>query len=394
MTTEEKTLLAVLAIAAVLVPITLGAALDWPAWSWLLLTIPLLGIVGLVVRSIQRRVQYELPLRPYSAPSLQMEQQDSGQQTPVGALALPSAVAGYDFHFSATVYWRPARGSRTEHANLGTLAVEAILDRAKAITVAEQLSDVEVVRHRLASELGPVRRDTTGVVEAWADDVQLTLSEADQQRLYKFLEVRKNEALWEYERNYESRKRDYLRDEVLNSTGSAVTWWLVQKGNDVEDTVRLLGSLAQLSAAANDTEVSERFRHLVPTPVPAGQFPFDPIAGDQQISNGSFHDGSCQTTRFPWVGLAAGLSLDVSPVARQWIASINTLHHDDEQRALFVHRLTIMIENSGEPDVAQEIRQHFDAPAPDEEPAGLAGLDGDSPDRPAPDVEPADPDPR
>ncbi len=72
MTTEEKSLLAVLAIVAVLVPITLGAVLDWPAWSWLLFTIPLLGVVGLVVRSIQRRVQYELPLQPYSAPSLRV----------------------------------------------------------------------------------------------------------------------------------------------------------------------------------------------------------------------------------------------------------------------------------------------------------------------------------
>jgi hypothetical protein len=379
-TTEEKSLLAVLAIVAVLVPMTLGAALDWPAWSWLLLTIALLGVVGLVVRSIQRRVQYELPLQPYSAPSLRAEQQDSGQQTPVDALALPSAAPGYDFHFSATAYWRPARGSKTEHANLGILAVEAILVRAKEITVAEQPSDVEVVRHRLASELGTVRRDTTGAVEAWADDVQLTLSEADQQRLRKFLEVRKNEALWEYERNYESRKRAYLRDEVMKSTGSAVIWWLVQKDNDVEDTVRLLGSLAQLSAAANDAEVPELFRHLVPTPVPAGQLSFDALAGDQQIPNGSFHDGSRQTTGFPWAGFVAGGFSDVSPAARLLIASINTLYPDDEQRAHLAYRFANVIEKSGNPDMAQEIQQHFDAPETDKEPADVSEPDGKLPD--------------
>jgi hypothetical protein len=379
-TTEEKSLLAVLAIVAVLVPMALGAALDWPAWSWLLLTIAPLGVVGLVLRSIQRRVQYELPSQPYSVPSLRVEQQDSGQQTPVDALALPSAAAGYDFYFSATAYWRPARGSKIEHANLGILAVEAILVRAKEITVAEQPSDVEVVRHRLASELGTVRRDTTGAVEAWADDVQLTLSEADQQRLRRFLEVRKNEALWKYERNYESRKRAYLRDEVMKSTGSAVIWWLVQKDNDVEDTVRLLGSLAQLSAAANDAEVPELFRHLVPTAVPAGQLSFDGLAGDQQSPNGSFHDASRQTTGFPWAGFVAEGFSDVSPAARLLIASINTLYPDDEQRAHLAYRFANVIEKSGKPDMAQEIQQHFDAPATDKEPADLSERGGELPD--------------
>jgi fatty acid desaturase len=64
MTTEEKTLLAVLTIAAVLVPVALGAALGWPAWSRLLLAVPLLGALGLVARNIQRRVRYELSLSP------------------------------------------------------------------------------------------------------------------------------------------------------------------------------------------------------------------------------------------------------------------------------------------------------------------------------------------
>ncbi|MGH3870444.1 MAG: hypothetical protein ACRDSR_02850 [Pseudonocardiaceae bacterium] len=53
----------------------------------------------------------------------------------------------------------------------------------------------------------------------------------------------------EHEHDHERRKRDYLRDDVLQNTGSAITWWLARKDNDVEDTVRLIGALAQLSAA-------------------------------------------------------------------------------------------------------------------------------------------------
>lgn len=387
MTTEEKNLLAGLAIAAVLVPITLGAALDWPTWSWLLLTVPLLGVLGLVARSIQRRVRHELPSQPYVIPSLPAEQKDSAQQMPIGPLTLPSAVGGYGFRFSATVCWRSAK-SRTGHANLGTLAVDAILTRARTTTAAEHPNDVDVVQHQLASELGTVRRDTSGVVETWADDVQLTLSEADQQRLHKFSEIFKNERLWEYERNYERRKRDYLRNDVMKSTGSAVIWRLAQKDNDVEDAVRLIGPLAQLSAAANGKEVHELFRHLVPTPVPASQFPYDSSAGDPQIPNGSFREGSNHTIGFPWAGLAGGEFSDVHPVSRMLIAAINTLYSDDEQRALLARRFTMLTENSEVPDVAREIQRHFDASTTDKEPADLSEPDEDLSDEPTPDAEP------
>jgi hypothetical protein len=388
MTTEEKTLLSVLAIAAVLVPITLGAAFDWPAWSWLLLTVPLLGVVGLVVRNIYRRMQYELPSQPYVEPSLPVEQQDPGRQTPVGDLTLPSASTGYDFHFSATVYWRPTRGLKTAHANLGKLAVDAILVRARAITAAEQQKDVDIVQHRLASELGTVRRDTTGMVEAWADHVQLTLSEVDQQRLRKFLELCKNEHLWEYERNYERRKLAYLRDEVMKDTGSAVIWCLVQKDNDVEDTVRLLGPLAQLSAAVNNIEVPELFRHLVPTPVPPGQLSFNSLAGDRQVLNGSF-DGSRQTTGFPGTGLAAGPFSDVSPVTRQWGALMDTLSVPDEERHLFTRYFAQLIDKFGGSDAAQEIHRHCDTSGTDKEPVHVTTPDDDLPGKLVPDVEPA-----
>ena len=273
MTAEEKTSLAVLTIAVVLVPVVLGAALGWPVWSWLLLAVPLLGVVVLVARNIQRRVQQDL-LRPlHATPPGHVEQQDQAPHTPVPEMELPSAVADYVFRFSATAYWRLARGSKMQHTNLGALARGAIIDRAKTITAAEQPDKVDIVQHRLASALGAVQPDATGGVEAWADHVQLTLPEADQERLRKYSNLRKDDELGEYERNHERRKRAYLGDDVLKSTGSAVTWWLAQRDNDVEDTVRLIGALAQLSAAANDREVPELFRHLIPTPAASDRLP-------------------------------------------------------------------------------------------------------------------------
>jgi hypothetical protein len=113
MTTEEKTLLALLTLAAVSVPAALGAALDWPTWSWLLLAVVLLCAPGLVARNIQRRVQQEWLLQPDTAALAQVEQRDPAQQTLVADIPLPSGVAGYDFHFSATVYRRSTRGSET-----------------------------------------------------------------------------------------------------------------------------------------------------------------------------------------------------------------------------------------------------------------------------------------
>ncbi|MGH3870440.1 MAG: hypothetical protein ACRDSR_02830 [Pseudonocardiaceae bacterium] len=379
MTTEEKTLLAVLTLAAVLVPVGFSAALDWPKWSWLLLTVPLLGAVGLVVKNIMFRVQQEKLWQPYAAPA-GVEQQEQARQTQIPDVTLPTAVDGYDFHFSATAYWRPTRGSRTQHTNLSDVASGAIVDRAKTIIAMEQPNRVDVVQYQLASALGAVHRDASTGVETWADHVQLTLSEADQERLRRYSDASKNKDLWEHEHDHERRKRDYLRDDVLQSTGSAITWWLARKDNDVEDTVRLIGALAQLSAAVHDREVPERFRHLVPIPATAGRLHVESLDGEQRFPNGSLH---------PWSGLPAGQFSDVTPVASQWHAFMDTLPNfgDEHERALLTRHFSRLLEKVKKPDAAQEIRRHCDAPTTDQEPAHLPEPDADPLDRPVPEVQ-------
>lgn len=362
MTPEEKTLLAVLTTAAVLVPIALGAALGWPAWSWLFLAVPLLGALGLVARNIRRRVREELP-RQQAALPVPEEQQPEAWQTTIPDTRLPSAVADYNFHFSATAYWRPVEGSTIQHANPGALAIDAIVGRAQAITAKEQPNNVDVLRYRLERELGTVWPDRSGVVKAWAEHIQLTLSEADQERLRRYSEVRKDEGLWECERNHEIHKRDYL-SEVLKNMGSTVTWWLARKDDDVEDTVRLLDPLALLCAVANHAEVPK----LVP--------------------NGSFPEGNRQITWFPSTGLVAAPFSDARPVVSRVGALMDTLNIVDDSRALFARYVTLLFERFGKPDEAQEIQRHFDAPATDQEPAELPKPDDESPDEPAFDGEP------
>lgn len=373
MTAEEKTLLAILTLAAVLVPVAFGTVLGWPVWSWLLLAAPLLSILGLVTRNILRRVQQEPLQPPHAAPPVRLEQQD---QALVPEVTLRSALDDYPFHFSATVHWR-TRGSKKQHTNPGALAKNAIIARAKTLTAAEHPNEIGVVQHRLASELAAVQPLASGGVEAWADNVQLTLSEADQEQLRKLSDLRKDDDLGERELNHERRKRDYLRDEVFTSTGSAVTWRLAQKDNDVEDTVRLIGELAQLSVAVNDREVVPGLlRHLLPTPARS-----EPAS----LGNGSCLDGSHPTIRCPLVGLPAGPFSGVSPVALGYRALMDAAGFDDNPPVLLASRIAWLFDKFEKPDAAQEIQRCFVAPATDVEPAGHPTPDGELPDKPVPD---------
>ncbi|MGH3428724.1 MAG: hypothetical protein ACRDQZ_14345, partial [Mycobacteriales bacterium] len=259
--------------------------------------------------------------------------------TPID-VPLPSVVPDYAFHFSAAAYWCPVEGSAIQHADPGELAAHAIIDRAWAITVVEQPGNVDILKHRLASELGMVRPDGSGGVEVWADQVQLTLSDAAREQLRRGSDLRKDDALWELELARERRKRNYLSD-VLKSPGSAVTWLLVRKEDDVEKTVDLIDKLAQLCAVANHAEVPA----LVP--------------------NGSSHNGSLPTTWFPSAGLAATPFSDARPVVSRAGALMDSLDVVGDGRALCARGLAQLIKNIGKPDEAQDIQRLFDAAATD-----------------------------
>jgi hypothetical protein len=179
-------------------------------------------------------------------------------------LRLRSAADGYDFRFSATVRWREsANMSPAGHSDLAAVARSAIIRRAADLVADRDPEEVALVEAELAGALGVRLPDASGMLEAWAGDVALTLSDADSERMRRIIEIRKDEQVWESEREYEKQRRAYLGDDVLKSAGSAVVWALSRKEDAIERAVNLIGPLALLSAAANDTNVAPVFRHLV-----------------------------------------------------------------------------------------------------------------------------------
>ena len=68
-------------------------------------------------------------------------------------------------------------------------------------------------------------------------------------------ELRKHERIWEQERRMEVNMRRYLSEDVLSDTGSAIVWWLARHPDQIEESVQMIGALAQLTAAANSKEI-------------------------------------------------------------------------------------------------------------------------------------------
>ena len=288
MNREDKILVALLCAVAVLVPLSIGFGLHWPIWQTVLLILFLLLVVFFVARRIEfQRSQQRLrdSVTQPAAPLPQQQEPAPGPSqpayptVPINAMSLASAQPDYRFVFSCTVHWHPTSSVvGPPHANLSALASNAIIGRAYEITRLEQPGDFEIAQHKLNAELGRVLPDRTGQVETWAVAVSLALPRSDLERLHKLSEVRKNEQVWEHERNHERNKRAYLTEDVLKTPGSAIVWWLSRDFSQVRETVALIGTLAQLSAAANDTEVPELFRPMVEgspkVAVPPG---FDPL---------------------------------------------------------------------------------------------------------------------
>jgi hypothetical protein len=271
---EDTVLFGVLTVGCFVVPIALGVTLDWPVAVWVLLVFVALLATGLGVRHVRFRRQQELLLAQEEQEPEQRavieEPVDEGRR--MAGVPLPCAEPGYRFVFSATVFWRPAPNPvGMRHTNPEALALESIRARAGQITADQTPGDHLAVGYQLAAALGTVLPDGSGQVVAWATDVDLSISDDDDARLRKMTELRKHEQVWEHERGLERTMRAYLRDEVLDSPGSAVVWWLARHPDQVEDTARLIGPLAQLSAAAHGTPVHELFRDLVPQQMTAQQ---------------------------------------------------------------------------------------------------------------------------
>ncbi|MEV0556374.1 hypothetical protein AB0I27_23330 [Streptomyces sp. NPDC050597] len=342
-----------------LVLVILGLSVGWPLWAW-----PAAAALLLVISLVTHRALVSEPeafpreFRP--DPDLQFPEPQRQEQH-IAHVALPSSVADYDFSFSATVRWLvPETVEDAPYINPAGLAVDAVLQRARAVTAEQPPNRSAFVQHQLDGALGMMCSDSSGRIMAMAQDVSLNLPEVDRERLAKLSNVRKDEDVWEHERNYERSKRAYLGDDVLKDTGTAVVWWLSRNDKEVEGAVDRIGLLAQLSAAANNESIAPVFEHLVSPPaapyadVHAGphsppEWEQPPDSGTPTPSNSAGPDSSLDAF-LAWFGFAPA----------------------DPDLDLFAERLIVLARAHGKSDVVDEIQRRF-GPVRPEETDGVEG---------------------
>jgi hypothetical protein len=286
------------------------------------------------------------------------------QEMRVMNVLLPSAEKDYDFLFSATVRWvilDPPAGAYP--VNPDGLAVDAVIARAREVAAQEPPARCSLAQHRLNGVLAAMEPDPKGRVLAMAEEVSLALCDLDLERLTKLSGVRKDEAVWEHERNHERNKRAYLGDDVLRNPGSAVVWWLSKNEEQIEDAVNRIGTLAQLSAAANNGDVDGPFRRFVP--------------GLQATSA----EGGAPQEFAP---LANGHPRPESPLDTTLDEFLHSMmkyfgfRPDDPELLHCAHRLADAARAAGRTEKSDEIRRHFDASAADDD--DQAPVDGSIPD--------------
>ncbi|MFD6435476.1 hypothetical protein [Streptomyces venezuelae] len=331
-----------------LILVILGLSAGWSSWAW-----PAMAALLLVIALVTHKVLGEGagPSTPYIPPDpdepLPAPQR---QEQRVTYVALPSSVADYDFSFSATVRWTLLdTPDGAPHINPAGLAIDAVLQRARSVTAQQTPHQAAFVQHQLDGALGTMRADATGRLLAMAHDVSLQLPDVDRERLAKLSNVRKDEDVWEHERNYERSKRAYLGDDVLKDTGSAVVWWLSRNEEKVEGAVDRIGLLARLSAAANNERVAPAFEHLLQPTTPS----FAAAAPDGGTHSTATWEPESDTS---WSALPDDEAPD-SPLDS--LLSWFGFSDDDEELELFTQRFINLARAHGKEEVVADVRRRF-----------------------------------
>ncbi|OIV35757.1 hypothetical protein BIV57_19995 [Mangrovactinospora gilvigrisea] len=346
-----------------LVAVICGLLAHFAPWTWGAAGVTALLVPVVILRLTAPRAALIPPDRQL-CPDLPIPPQEKWERRLVD-VRLASAWDDYAFLFSATVQWRPFDAAPDDRSvNPGGIAVGEVLARAQLITAATEPGDYALAQHQLDAALARMEPDAAGSVDAMATDVVLRLVDADRQRLESLADVRKKEAVWEHRRKYELNQRAYLGGDVLKDTGSAVVWWLARNEDRIEKVVDDIGLLAHLTAAANNEDVPERFRH------PAGQSdtPDTSARWDPAAPPGS-HNG------FSLPGWAAdgfrGAARDEIGAVEDLFAS-SGFEPGHPSRPLIARQIAQALATSGNAAAAARIREYYD---PDPEPKSEPGAD-------------------
>ncbi|MFE0949135.1 hypothetical protein [Streptomyces mutabilis] len=345
MTTARKTTTVFLTVLCGLLLTIVSLVQRWPGWTWPALAVLLLVVpAGFFRMASQRRG----PVPPSFEEQLTAAPVER-TECRVNGVALPSLWDDYHFVFSATVRWYLADGpGRGTVLNPAGLAVDAIIGRARAIAEKREPGHASLLQHELGGALSRMHPDSTGHLRAMAEDVSLTLPAEDQERLDRLAGVRKDETVWEHQRKYEQSKRRYLGEDVLKDTGSAVVWWLTKNDEHVARTVADLPLLAQLTSAANDTDIPERLLEILP-----------------------LRQGGPGT---PDIGTESADPPPREPSAADHLSGFFEaigFTEDDDRRAMLARQLSRLIEQHNRHETAEDLLRRFDPPRPPEPDIGV-----------------------
>ncbi|MFE4176453.1 hypothetical protein ACFRR7_31120 [Streptomyces sp. NPDC056909] len=331
--------------------LAMGAALDWPIWVWFLL--PSLCAGALLIDMWVPRSEGEPSAEPSEPDEAALEPPAESlyQETSVVVVPVVSAVADCPFLFSATVWWRLTdEGASWSHGNPAALASTSVLRRAQRMTSTEHPNRCTFLEHSMESGLGMPAPDDEGLVVAFATDVRLVLRQEDREHLDELDGLRKAVGTWESRRQHERNVREYLGDDVLQSPGSAVVWWMARHDDQIERAVEMIAPLTVLSAAANDEEIPEEYRDLFKArggwteDGPTGGFDHPEPIGEETPPGG---DSSRPTAEHqPWT----------SDHLSGWMASVG-IDEGSVEGAAFLHRLAQISDAAGRPEAAENIRR-------------------------------------
>ncbi|WP_308433844.1 hypothetical protein [Streptomyces anulatus] len=173
----------------------LGNVLHWSAWLWgFMSTVTASGSLLLVMTVLSGRRASADPYEPGEPEPSAAPVEQPYQETQVIDAPLPSAMDGYDFLFTATVWWKPVldHAGRSDSAS-PALAAASVVSRAREVVRHEEPGRASFAQYLLDGELGILLPDRNERVKAWAADVTLTLAPADRERLRKLNDLRKDE---------------------------------------------------------------------------------------------------------------------------------------------------------------------------------------------------------
>ncbi|MBC6448213.1 hypothetical protein [Actinokineospora xionganensis] len=233
--------------AALLLPMMLTVAFDLPRWLMVILLVLSLAAGAMGVRQVMFHREQAAILADVARSHPKPVVEQAPEEHHVPAIPIDSAEPYYRFVLSCKVCW--TGGEDGEHGNPRGLAVHAILERARQITVTCSPADAEAALPRLAAELGAKLPDRSGQIVAWAHEVGLAVPESDAARIARLAELRKEKQVLHQERELEQSTRAYLAENVFTDPGTAAVWWLARHPEQVREAAALLPTFAELTTA-------------------------------------------------------------------------------------------------------------------------------------------------